>query len=867
MRKPSLRAFVGAPTFWAIGILGLMVVAVIAGAVFMTSIGMDQIRDDIEMRRSRSLEAIVSANRVESVVIDRQRIMRGYILTNGRLGLDDIEASRGLGAATALRGLVSGDRVQVERAKRLFELVRSQEQRISAAKQAIAEGRIEEVREVVSNGIGEKGISDVRGVVDRIVQRERNRLDGMRREAIALNDRTEHYTYGIGLIGLLIVVFGGTSMMMALNTSWRDRVSAVEARAEAAIRRRMRIAHEATGAGTWENDGGRPVWGPEMYRLYGLVEAEGMPDRETWAGMVHPDDIRDCPWASWNALGSTSFERTFRIGTASGGWRWIVSRGFSFEEGGEIKSVGMDVDVTEQVSNREELARLNEILSNEAEESRRDKELVFEAAGDLMAVIGEDGRLRSVNPAWTRVLGTDVHDAVGRDMSSFMAGGETWQGVCQNSSQMTARDGSLRTVEWSVAQGPNGVLIAAGRDVTAQREAEVRLRAAEDAVRQMQKIETVGQMTGGIAHDFNNMLTPIIGFLDLLARRHASDEKSSKMINMAQQSADRAKTLVSKLLSFARRQQLDAKVVDVCGLVGGMNELVEKSVAGSGVEVSFTHDGHPRCVKVDANQFEMVVLNLAVNARDAMPQGGRIRVDVRRSGDTPLPDGLAEGPYVIVEVSDDGIGMEPDVLARAVEPFYSTKGAGKGTGLGLSMAHGMAAQSGGTLVLRSRPGVGTSASIWLPEVESCLLPAAEDSGGGVVETTRRLKVLLVDDEDLVRKSIEEMLVALGHEVVTASSGAQAMAIFASEDAFDVLVTDYLMPTMTGVELVGRIRELHAGMPAVIVSGYTALKDQDRIEGTVRMSKPFNSQRLSESLAKVVPAARATGTVVEMRRRS
>jgi signal transduction histidine kinase/CHASE3 domain sensor protein len=870
MLRPSLRGAAGAAALWMIGLLGLMVVMIISGALFWTSLGTDQSRIAIEERRSRSLEAIVSATGLEAVALDRQRMIRGYILSRGELGMEGMDPARVSAATKSLATLIKGDRDQERRAARLLVLLGAQADRIRIAKDRVDAGEASQITRLVVSGVGENGIDEVRTLVDAIVQRERARLDSLRVETEVLTNTGQTYTYVIGLTGLLILVCGGTVMMMSLNNRWRNRFKDVEQRLDETTRnseRRMRIAHEATGAGTWETVHGSPVWSKEMFRLYGISEEAGFPSQSDWKSLVHPDDVRDCPWTSWNALATISFERTFRIATASGGWRWIVSRGFSFEDGDDVRSVGMDVDVTEQVSNREELARLNDILSREAETSRLDKELVFEATGDLMAVIEADGTLRAVNPAWSRVLGTPATQVLGQCVTCFVAPGSQWAGVGEAAIDMLSADGGVRTIEWSVVSGPDGVTIAAGRDVTMQRQAEMRLRDAEDAVRQMQKIETVGQMTGGIAHDFNNMLTPITGFLDLLARRHADDVKSSRMINMAQQSADKAKTLVSKLLSFARRQQLDARVVDTCSLIGGMNELVEKAIAGSGIDLQFTTDGEPRCVRIDPNQFEMVVLNLAVNARDAMPEGGRLSIDVRRHDAGDLPDGLAPGAYVVVEVKDAGTGMSPEVLARAVEPFYSTKGAGKGTGLGLSMAHGMAAQSGGTLVLRSVLGSGTSASIWLPEVDPRMMPASDDGAPVPDIAMRPLKVLLVDDDDLVRASIEQMLSSMGHVVTTASSGAQALSIFASKDDFDVLVTDYLMPTMTGVELVSRIREMHESLPAVIVSGYTALKDQDSIPDTTRLSKPFTSARLIESLGKVVPSARTLGTVVELRRRS
>jgi signal transduction histidine kinase/ActR/RegA family two-component response regulator len=447
--------------------------------------------------------------------------------------------------------------------------------------------------------------------------------------------------------------------------------------------------------------------------------------------------------------------------------------------------------------------------------------------------------------------------------------------------RIATRSGSWR---WIASRGyadahiGTGVVIGMDVDVTEQvaareeleavrveRAAEARVREAEEAVRQMQKMETVGQMTGGIAHDFNNMLTPIVGYLDMLQRRHGDDPRTARMLNMAMQSADRAKTLVSKLLSFSRRQQLEPKVVDASALVHDMREFVSKAIAGSGVEVSVEPSASPLCVRVDPNQLENVILNLAVNARDAMPDGGTVTMSVRRSGSDDVhvrPHGLAPGNYVVITVEDAGVGMDAETLRRAIEPFYTTKGTGKGTGLGLSMAHGMAGQSGGSLELRSRVGRGTTASVWLPEADASGLCVDEVESAEPMVKVPPCRVLLVDDDENVRRSISQMLSDLGHDVVEASSGAEALGRITPDDGFDMLVTDYLMPSMTGVELLKKVRATHSSLPVVVVSGYTAMADHDPIEGVARLAKPFTAARLAEAMGKVAARPRS-GTVVDI----
>jgi PAS domain S-box-containing protein len=374
---------------------------------------------------------------------------------------------------------------------------------------------------------------------------------------------------------------------------------------------------------------------------------------------------------------------------------------------------------------------------------------------------------------------------------------------------------------------------------TAEREA------ALAQVHEMQKLETIGQLTGGVAHDFNNLLTPIVGSLDLL-RRKLDDERSQRLIVGAQQSAERARTLISRLLTFARRQHLEPRIVDLAELAAGLEDLVARSI-GPQVKVALDLAPDLPAVRVDPNQLELAVLNLAVNARDAMPAGGRLTI----ATDTAVADAegalrLPPGRYVRLRVSDTGHGMDPETLRRAVEPFYSTKGVGKGTGLGLSMVHGLAAQSGGALELRSVPGEGTTATIWLP-VEDGATPVAKPRSDDAVVRTRRLSVLLVDDEELVRTGTAEMLIDLGHEVQEAASGVQALELLRRRGGFDLVVTDYAMPGMSGAELAKAVRALHSALPVLMITGYASLAD-DVGRDLPRLAKPFALSDLARHLA-------------------
>jgi signal transduction histidine kinase len=368
----------------------------------------------------------------------------------------------------------------------------------------------------------------------------------------------------------------------------------------------------------------------------------------------------------------------------------------------------------------------------------------------------------------------------------------------------------------------------------------------QDALRQSQKMDAMGQLTGGVAHDFNNLLMPIIGSLDMLQRKGLGDARTQRMIDGALQSAERAKNLVQRLLAFARRQPLQAQAVDVVGLVRGMEDLLDSTV-GPRIRIELDLEPDLPAAMADTNQLEMALLNLAVNSRDAMPDGGTLTITAHLEN---LPAGhgpaLKAGAYLRLCVHDTGLGMDEATRLQATEPFFSTKGVGRGTGLGLSMVHGLAAQLGGALTLESEPGAGTTIKIWLPVADqNAAAPAPRTDpilgpGSGTV--------LLVDDEDLVRASTADMLTDLGYRVVEAQTAEEAMRKMDEELHVDLLVTDHLMPGMTGAELARTAGRKRPDLPVLLISGY-AEAEGIGMEFT-RLTKPFRQAELSTMLAKL-----------------
>jgi PAS domain S-box-containing protein len=368
-------------------------------------------------------------------------------------------------------------------------------------------------------------------------------------------------------------------------------------------------------------------------------------------------------------------------------------------------------------------------------------------------------------------------------------------------------------------------------------------RMAEEALRQSQKLEAMGQLTGGVAHDFNNLLTPIVGALDILYRSELGGPREQRLIEGAVQSAERARVLVQRLLAFARRQPLQPMPVDIARLVRGMADLVA-STTGPQIVVEVDAANDLPSAQADPNQLEMAVLNLAVNARDAMPNGGTLRISAKLEvPGTRRPAGLADGRYIRLSVADTGTGMDEATRARAIEPFFSTKGVGKGTGLGLSMVHGLALQLGGALGISSRPGQGTRIHLWLPVTAAAADPVAVTEAPAMLR--RDGVALLVDDEAVVRASTAHMLGEIGYRVIEAGSAEEAQALIDDGLAPDILVTDHLMPGRSGADLA---RAQDGAMPVLIVSGYAEV---DEIAPDLpRITKPFRQDELSAMVSQI-----------------
>jgi len=541
-------------------------------------------------------------------------------------------------------------------------------------------------------------------------------------------------------------------------------------------------------------------------------------------------------------------------------WAYVVVDPIRTANGELVGFAKITRDLTER-------KRVEETLRQSQEQFRI---LVQGVTDYALYMLNPAGKVSSWNVGAERITGYKAEEIIGAHVSQFHAEEDRATGQPALSLQIAEREGRFEKEGWRIRKDgtrfwahividairdDGGTLLGYAkitRDITQQRESQRALDAARDALFQSQKMEALGQLTGGVAHDFNNLLMAVLGSLEIVKRRLPAEPKIDLMLNNAIKGAQRGVTLTERMLAFARRQELQTVAIDIPALVYGMSELLERSL-GSNISVDVRFPLSLPKALADENQVELALLNLAINARDAMPEGGTIILSARSETFTEPSIGLKPGDYVCLSVADLGEGMDEATLARAIDPFFTTKGVGKGTGLGLAMVHGMAEQSGGRLNLKSRKGEGTVAEIWLPIAPDA--PAALPSPEPVSDahSPHRLKILAVDDDNLVLINTLAMLEELGHTALEASSGPQALEILRS-DQVDLLITDQAMPQMTGVELAKTIRGEQPDLPIVLATGFADLPP-DVTATMQRLAKPFGQAQLSAAINRAVKTAR------------
>ena len=504
-------------------------------------------------------------------------------------------------------------------------------------------------------------------------------------------------------------------------------------------------------------------------------------------------------------------------------------------------------------------SRLQESLTS----SGRARMLVEAIHDYAIYMLDPTGTITSWNAGAQRFKGYTEDEVIGTSFQRFYTPEDRATGLPGRALETAAREGRFEAEGWRVRKDgtrfwahvviepirmPSGELAGFAkitRDLTERREAQRQLDQTREALMQSQKMDAIGQLTGGVAHDFNNLLMAILSSHQLLRKRLGDDPRSLLLLDNATQAAQRGVALTQRMLAFARRQELKPEPVDVPTLLRSMTDLLRRSL-GSTVAIEMDLPFSLDRVMVDPTQLELAVLNLAINARDAMPQGGTLEIGTRAETiGAGHASGLPGGRYICLSVRDTGEGMDEATLARAVEPFFTTKGVGKGTGLGLSMVHGLTEQLGGKLIMRSARNQGTTAEIWLPTSGSAV--AARDEGtppeAGAVKP---ISILAVDDDTLVLMNTTFLLEDLGHKVISAASGKQALQVLNAGHDIELVVVDQAMPGMTGTELIKEIRARWPDMPIVLATGYGELPPGTFVD--VKLTKPFGQEELGQAIA-------------------
>jgi PAS domain S-box-containing protein len=607
-------------------------------------------------------------------------------------------------------------------------------------------------------------------------------------------------------------------------------------------------------------------WGPELIQFYNDAyrqtlgperhpSALGQSGRECWAEIWHIigpqiEQVMSGGGATWHENQLVPLTRHGRLEQVY----WTYSFSPIDEDDGVSGVLVVCRDVTEDVLAAVKL---------------RERSRIWNVTQDLLVIVDRNGVWRTVNPAWTRTFGWSEAELLNRTSEwlehpddgglTRMDVGHLIQGnlTVRFESRFRHKDGSYRWLSWTGVPDQDRIF-AVARDVTAEKAATERLKATEEALRQSQKMEAVGQLTGGIAHDFNNLLTGIVGSLDLLQIRlnQGRTDNAARYIEAAMISANRAAALTHRLLAFARRQPLIPKGVDVNQLIVSLEDLLRRTI-GETIDLKIVAADDLWCTLCDPNQLESALLNLAINARDAMPEGGKLTISTANArlddatADTPA---LPPGDYICIAVTDTGTGMSAEVAARAFDPFFTTKPIGQGTGLGLSMIYGFARQSNGHATIDSRLGEGTSIRLYLPRYQGGVAAPHRSAARASEHAASGETVLVVEDEPIVRGVILEMLQDQGFRTLEAVDGPSGLRLLRSRARIDLLVTDVGLPGLTGRQLADQARETRPGLKILFMTGYaeSAARSQGFLQpGMEMITKPFELDNLLRKIRSMV----------------
>ncbi len=628
------------------------------------------------------------------------------------------------------------------------------------------------------------------------------------------------------------------------------------------------------GIGTWDWDvqADRLIANERFAQLYGVDAARaqaGVPIAEFFSG-VHPDDaVRMRTRIAQVLRTGELFSEEYRLIAPGGKVTWVMAEGRCqlAADGQPLHFPGVSFDISDRKAIEQRLRELNADLERKVIERALERGRTWQVSPELLGVLNAEEYFETSNPSWQTVLGWSEEEIASRGFFEFIHPEDqtrtrrAWDDATQRGlpalgfeNRYVCKDGTYRWLSW-VAVPEGGKVYCSARDVTEDKERAAALEVAESALRQSQKMEAVGQLTGGLAHDFNNLLATISGSLEVMDRSIAAGrlEKVDRFMTMARGALKRAAALTHRLLAFSRRQTLDPKPVDMNRLVAGMEDLIRRTV-GPAVHVEVVGAGGLWPTLVDAGQLENALLNLCINARDAMPDGGRLTIETANiwlDERSALERDLTPGQYVSLCVTDTGVGMTPDVIAKAFDPFFTTKPIGSGTGLGLSMTYGFARQSGGQVRIHSEVGKGTTLCVYLPRHDQEADPErvespvpAEEAGDGQV-------ILVIEDEPAIRALIVELLVESGYMALEAADGPGGLRVLRNANRVDLLITDVGLPGgMNGRQVADAARSLRPELKVLFITGYAenAVVGNGHVERWMSVvTKPFEMHALARRI--------------------
>jgi len=692
-----------------------------------------------------------------------------------------------------------------------------------------------------------------------------------------------------------------TRQLERLNQELERRVAERTAELEASTaqlrqseqRRTLALAAGRMGSWEWDLAARRQSWDEGQHRIFGVEPDRFAPTEDAVFALVHPEDRdRLRLLASEAVQRGRAYDAEFRVRRPDGEIRWcVIGAAPTADASGRPSRIsGVTLDITERKAAETALRESEERLRIAQETSGIgiwDWDLASERIiwiGDVYRTWGLDqGAPETPRAAFARVVHPEDQERVWAAIQAALRAEARYESEFRierpdgslrwlASKGEVIRDASGRPVrmigtDTDITERHRAAEVLAAANAELERRVEERTREREAAlaqVHEMQKMESLGKLTGGVAHDFNNLLMAVLGNLSLLRKRLPQDPRMLRLLDGAVQGAERGATLTKRMLAFARRQELKPETVNLGQLVNGMADLLGRSL-GPVVEIATDCLDDLPPIRVDPNQLELALLNLAVNARDAMPLGGRVAISGRHVPDgTGTPAELGCGSYVCIAVSDTGTGMDEAILKRATEPFFTTKGVGKGTGLGLSMVHGLAAQSGGAMRIASRIGSGTTVELWLPvavgaEEPGIALPVVRAEAGASVPAVRACRILVVDDDPLIAAGTSAMLEDLGHTTLEALSAMRALELLEADAIVDLVVTDHAMPGMTGIELAQEIKAKWPDIPVLLTTGYADLPEGEATD-LPRLAKPYKQEELALHLTRMLERTRASNVV-------